>query len=355
MGPERNLFDPQAASAHQIELRSPMIFNHEMDKLRALDGWHGFRAHTLSTVFRVAQGEQGLAGALDMLWRTSGSRGSRRLARSSSCLTAGSTRACAHTSLLSCAAVHHHLLREGTRTRTCLVVESGEPREVHDFCLLIGYGASAVNPYLALEVIETLAGEGVIRVDTAKARTNYAKAISKGLVKVISKMGISTVQSYHGRRCSRPSGFIPRWSTSISLATLPASAAWVWVASRGGAAPAPPGVPSRSLPQAGLDPGGEYRFRSEGEHHLFNPESISKLQVAVRTGSYEIYKQYAQLINDQSKNLATLRGLMELRHPRPAVPIDEVESVEEIVKRFKTGPCPTGRSARKRTRPWPSP
>jgi len=209
-------------------------------------------------------------------------------------------------SLLSCAAVHHHLLRAGTRTHTCLVVESGEPREVHDFCLLIGYGASAVNPYLALEVIETLAGQGVIRVDRAKARTNYAKAISKGLVKVISKMGISTVQSYHGAQVFEPSGSMPRWSTSTSPALLPASAGWAWAASpRRFRRQHHRAFPNRTLPQAGLDPGGEYRFRSEGEHHLFNPESISKLQAAVRTGRYEVYKQYAQLINDQSKNLAT--------------------------------------------------
>jgi len=207
-----------------------VIYNDEMDKLRALDGWHGFERATLATVFRVGEGEQGLAGALDALC----AQASAAVADGCQILILsdrGFDRDHAPMpSLLSCAAVHHHLLREGTRTRTCLVVESGEPREVHDFCLLIGYGASAVNPYLALEVIETLAGEGIIRVDVAKARSNYAKAVSKGLVKVISKMGISTVQSYHGRRCSRPSGFTRRWSTSTSPAPRPASAAWLWVA-----------------------------------------------------------------------------------------------------------------------------
>ena len=338
MGPEHNLFDPQAVSARQIELRSPVIFNEEMDKLRALDGWHGFRARIVATVFRVAEGEQGLAQALDKLCAEAAAavaEGCEILILSDR----GFDREHAPIpSLLSCAAVHHHLLRAGTRTHTCLVVESGEPREVHDFCLLIGYGASAVNPYLALEVIETLAGQGVIRVDRAKARTNYAKAISKGLVKVISKMGISTVQSYHGAQVFEAIGL----HASLVDKYFEGTASRISGLGLGGIAEEVRrqhhrAFPSRSLPQVGLDPGGEYRFRSEGEHHLFNPESISKLQAAVRTGRYEVYKQYAQLINDQSKNLATLRGLMELRHPRPAVPLDEVESVEDIVKRFKTG------------------
>jgi len=338
MGPEHNLFDPQPASAHQIALRSPILYNEEMAKLRALDGWHGFRSHVCSTVYRVAGGEPALAEALDQLCAEAAA------AVSDGCqIVVLSDRGfdrdhAPMPSLLACAAVHHHLLRAGSRTRTCLVVESGEPREVHDFCLLIGYGASAVNPYLAFEVIEDLAREGLLRVDAAKARSNFIKAVSKGLVKVISKMGISTVQSYHGAQVFEAIGLHPSLvdryfvGTSSRIGGLELAGIAEEVRRQHHRA-----FPTRSLPQTGLDPGGEYRFRSEGEHHLFNPESISMLQMAVRIGSYPIYKRYAQLINDQSKNLATLRGLMELRHPRPAVPLDEVEPVEEIVKRFKTG------------------
>jgi glutamate synthase (NADPH) large chain len=338
MGPEHNLFDPQSSSAHQIELRSPLIHNDEMAKLRALDGWRGFRSRTLSTVYRVAGGEPSLAVALDTLCAEASAAvgdgcqililSDRGFDRDRAPMPA----------LLSCAAVHHHLLREGTRTRTCLVVESGEPREVHDFCLLIGYGASAVNPYLAIEVIESMSREAAIRVDETTARSNYTKAISKGMVKVISKMGISTVQSYHGAQVFEAIGLHPSLvdkyfvGTASRIGGLDLAGIAEQVRRQHRKA-----YPARSLPQAGLDSGGEYHFRSEGEHHLFNPESISKLQASVRTGNYDTYKQYAQLINDQSKNLATLRGLMELRHPRPAVPLAEVESVDEIVKRFKTG------------------
>jgi glutamate synthase (NADPH/NADH) large chain len=338
IGPERNLFDPQPESAHQVELESPVLFNEDMAKLKALDGWRGFRSRTLSTVHAVVGRAQGLSDALDKLCE----QASAAVAEGVQILILsdrGFSREMAPMpSLLACAAVHHHLLRVGSRTRTCLVVESGEPREVHDFCLLIGYGASAVNPYLAIEVIESLARDGLIRCNEAEACEHYNKAVTKGLVKVISKMGISTVQSYHGAQVFEAIGLHPSLvdryfaGTASRIGGLDLAGIAEEVRRQHSKA-----FPTRSLPQAGLDAGGEYRFRSEGEHHLFNPESISKLQAAVRTGQYDFYKQYAKLINDQSKNLATLRGLMELRHPRPPVPLDEVESVEDIVKRFKTG------------------
>jgi glutamate synthase (ferredoxin) len=338
IGPERNLFDPQSESAHQIDLESPVLFNDEIAKLKALDGWRGFRSRTLSTVYPVAGGAQALSESLDKLCEQAASavaEGVQILILSDRDFNREQA---PMPSLLACAAVHHHLLRVGSRTRTCLVVESGEPRETHDFCLLIGYGASAVNPYLAIEVIENLSREGLIKSSEAEARSHYNKAISKGLVKVISKMGISTVQSYHGAQVFEAIGLHPTLvdqyfsGTASRIGGLELAGIAEEVRRQHSKA-----FPSRSLPQAGLDTGGEYRFRSDGEHHLFNPESISKLQASVRTGNYEIYKQYAKSINDQSKNLATLRGLMELRHPRPPVPLEEVESVEDIVKRFKTG------------------
>jgi glutamate synthase (ferredoxin) len=338
IGPERNLFDPQPSSAHQIDLKSVVLSNSELEQLRALKGWRGFHSRTLSTVYRSADGEKALTAALDELCAQASAAvkdGCQVIILSDRDFDAQKAPI---PSLLACAAVHHHLLREGTRTHTGLVVESGEPREVHDFCLLVGYGASAVNPYLALETIENLTKEGVIKLDAEKARYNYSKAISKGMVKVISKMGISTIQSYHGAQVFEAIGLAP----SLVERFFTGTASRIGGLDLAGLAEEVRRVhrkayPMRATVRPGLEPGGEYRFRSEGEHHLFNPESISKLQAAVRTGNYELYKQYAQLINDQSKNLATLRGLMDLRHPRPAISIDEVETVDQIVKRFKTG------------------
>ncbi|HEY0706730.1 MAG TPA: glutamate synthase large subunit, partial [Polyangia bacterium] len=241
-------------------------------------------------------------------------------------------------SLLACGAVHHHLLREGTRTRVGLVLETGEPREVHHFCLLIGYGASAINPYLAFETIADAVKSGVTKGDRAKLKNNFTKAVSKGIVKVLSKMGISTVQSYHGAQVFEAIGLrqdvIDRYfaRTPSRVGGIGLDVIAQEVAKRHERA-----HPTRHVVKLGLAAGGQYQYRSDGEHHLFNPESIHKLQAACRTGNYTTFKQYARLINDQSRNLCTLRGLMELKSVRPPVPIDEVESVESICKRFKTG------------------
>jgi glutamate synthase (NADPH/NADH) large chain len=348
IGPERNLFDPQPESAHQIELPTPVLDNEELEQLRALDGSaasRGFKTATLSMLFPLTDGAQdgtALEAALDKLCKQASK------AQADGCNVIilsdrGHGRELAPIpALLACGAVHHHLLREGTRTRVGLVVETGEPREVHHFCLLIGYGASAINPYLAFETIVGAVQDGAAAkgADKSKLKKNYTKAVSKGIVKVLSKMGISTVQSYHGAQVFEAIGLrqdvIDRYFTGtpsrvggIGLDVIAEE-----VARRHERA-----YPARPVVKLGLAAGGQYQYRSDGEYHLFNPESIHKLQAACRTGNYATFRQYAALINDQSRNLCTLRGLMQFKSPegRGAVPIDQVESVDAIVRRFKTG------------------
>jgi glutamate synthase (NADPH) large chain len=341
IGPEGNLLEPTPESARQIGLPTPVLRNAELEKLRALDGGpdaHGFKSATLAALFDVRAGGAGLRDGIETLRKAA----SRAIADGNNILIVsdrGHDRDRAPIpALLAVAAVQHHLLREGSRTRVGLVIESGEPREVHHFALLLGYGASAINPYLAFESLHDMVAQGLLPGDADKAEQKYVKAVGKGIVKVCSKMGISTIQSYHGAQVFEAIGlnqpFIDEYFT--------------WTASRIGGI----GIdevaaevrqrqlrafPDRPLPSDTLDPGGQYQYRRNGEYHLFNPESIHKLQYACRTGDYGVFKQYSQLINDQSRNLCTLRGLMNLSPVRPPVPIEEVESVEAILKRFKTG------------------
>ena len=369
IGPERNLFDPRPESARQIELHTPVLFNEELEQLRALDGspaCRGFKAVTLPMLYPVEEDGAGLERALaELCSKASEAQRSganiiilsdrnpeQRNGNGHGGNGHGSTgvgvgpgtrpRLAPIPSLLACGAVHHHMLREGTRTQVGLVLESGEPREVHHFCLLIGYGASAINPYLVFESIADMVKNGVLKAatpaDKLKFKKNYTKAISKGIVKVLSKMGISTVQSYHGAQVFEAIGLgkevIDRYFTGTSSRVggidLPIIAEEV--ARRHERA-----YPNRPVVRLGLEPGGQYQYRSDGEYHLFNPETIHKLQAACRTGNYETFKQYSRLVNDQSRNRCTLRGLMEFRSSRPPVPLEEVEPVEAVVRRFKTG------------------
>ena len=347
VGPEGNLLEPGPEAARQLALPTPVLTNEELEKLRPRRRQK-----------RLARSSRAIKRA-DALRRPKGGRARRceagvaELRRaatpghlptattSSSSRTAGTTPSAAPIpSLLALAAVHHHLIREGTRTRCSLIVESGEPREVHHFALLVGYGASAVNPYLAFETpARSRAPDRMLSgTDAEKAEQKYVKAVAKGIVKVCSKMGISTIQSYHGAQVFEAvglnAGFVEEYFT--------------WTASRIGGI----GIdeiaeevrrrherafPDRPLPSPTLEPGGQYQYRKNGEYHLFNPESIHKLQYACREGNYSVFKEYSRLIDDQSTQLATLRGLMNIKSDRKPVPIEEVDSVETIVKRFKTG------------------
>ncbi len=341
IGPEGNLLEPTPVSARQIELPTPVLRNAELEKLRALDGGaraHGFKSITLPTLFDIAQGGEGLKAGIEVLRASA----SKAIADGYNIIILSDrghdgTRA-PIPALLATAAVQHHLLREGSRTRVGLVVESGEPREVHHFALLLGYGASAVNPYLALESLHDMIGQGLLPGDPEKAELKYVKAIGKGIVKVCSKMGISTIQSYHGAQVFEAIG--------LNQATV--DEYFTWTASRVGGIGLEEiaaeigerhhrAFADRPLPADSLDPGGQYQYRRTGELHLFNPVSIHKLQQACRSDDYGTFKEYSSLIDDQAKSLCTLRGLMELKSSLPPVPIEEVESIETILKRFKTG------------------
>jgi glutamate synthase (NADPH/NADH) large chain len=354
IGPEGNLLEPTPASARQITLPTPVLRNEELEKLRHLNGVngsHGFKTITVPMLFKVRDGGAGLKAGLEELRR----RCSEAIAGGHNIIIIsdrGHDRELAPIpALLAVAAVQHHLLREGTRTRVGLVVETGEPREVHHFCLLLGYGASAINPYLAFETIHDLVRQGLLAGgDTKKAELaeqKFVKAVGKGVVKVCSKMGISTIQSYHGAQVFEAIGlnteFIEEYFTwtASRIAGIGIDEVAEEVMQRHQRA-----FPDRPLPTHTLEAGGQYQYRHDGEYHLFNPESIHKLQYACRTGNYSVYKEYAKLVDDQARNLCTLRGLMELNSNQPPVPIDEVESVDQLVKRFKTGAMSYGSISR---------
>ncbi|HXR98982.1 MAG TPA: glutamate synthase large subunit [Pyrinomonadaceae bacterium] len=330
VGPEANMLEPSPECARQIRLSSPILTNEELEKLRLLGdsdshwGRSGFKSLTLPIVYAAAADGKGLATALDNICE-----------QSSAAIKAGydliilsdrniDAEMAPIPALLATGAVHHHLIREGTRTQVGLIVESGEPREVHHFSLLLGYGAAAINPYLVFETLH----------DEQTALHNYVHAINKGIIKVISKMGISTTQGYCGAQIFEAIGLHQdlidkyfTWTPSrIGGANLDVIAEEV--RRRHAAA---------FVDQPTLESGGHYQYRKDGEPHLFNPLTVHKLQAACRTGRYETFKEYSELVNNQSRNLCTLRGVMELRSTRPPVSIDEVEPVEAIVRRFKTG------------------
>jgi glutamate synthase (ferredoxin) len=338
IGAERNLLKPEPDSCRLIELKSPILTNEELARLRHITE-PGFKSVILPILFQASEGPAGLEKAMDQLFRDA-SEAIRNGANILILSDRGVTNALAPIpSLLAVAGLHHHLIREGTRTRAGLVLESGEPREIHHFSLLVGYGCGAINPYLAFETIGDMIRQGLLQTaDLSTACKNYAKAAVKGVVKVISKMGISTIQSYRGAQIFEAVGLntsvVNRyftWTPSrIEGIGLDLIAEEVLLRHRRA-------LPERQANGHALDAGGDYQWRSEGEYHLFNPQSIHKLQQAVRTGSFTIFKEYSRLIDDQSQQHCTLRGLLSLKCAPTPVPIDEVESVDSIVKRFKTG------------------
>ena len=343
IGPEGNLLEPAPQSAHQLELPSPILSNEELEKIRNLsqgDDPHGFKTITLPILFKVADGGAGLRRAIEQVR----DRASEAIKEGYNIIILSDRGHDATDApipaLLAVSAVHHHLVAAGTRTQAGLVVESGEPREVHHFALLVGYGASAINPYLAFETVHDQVRLGMLAGDAPHAEKKYIKAISKGIVKVISKMGISTIQSYHGAQVFEALGlsqdFVDEyftWTpTRIGGIGIDVVAREVKMR-QDRAYP-----PNRPIHHKQLGVGGSVQWRFEGERHLFNPISVAQLQHATRSGSYAAFKDYSKLIDDQSDGLCTLRGLMDFkpnhRHP---LSVDEVESVESIVRRFKTG------------------
>ncbi|HEY3377444.1 MAG TPA: glutamate synthase large subunit [Armatimonadota bacterium] len=338
IGPEGNLLNPQPGSCRQIKLASPILNNEEMAKLTHLDQ-PGFKSVTLPILFDPTLGGAGLEAALRHLCAQASAAiadgvniiilSDRGVDRSNATIPA----------LLAVAGVHHHLIREGSRTKVGLVLESGEPREVHHFAVLIGYGVGAINPYLAFEALDDMIRQGMLTGTThADAVYKYAKAAAKGVVKTMSKMGISTVQSYRGAQIFEAVGlhhavinqyftWTPSRLEGIGLDEIAQE-----VQLRHAHA-----FPSRPIEHKTLNTGGDYQWRKDGEYHLFNPETVHFLQQACRNDDYAKYQQYAGLVNTQTTQLCTLRGLLELQFAAEPIAIDEVESVESICRRFKTG------------------
>ncbi|WCO65093.1 glutamate synthase large subunit [Iamia majanohamensis] len=345
LGPEGNLLDPSAASCRQVLLRHPILDNDQLAKLVHIDDegdMPGLASHVARGLYPVAEGGEGLRRALEEV-RAEVSAAIADGARIIVLSNRGVTRDLAPIpSLLLTSAVHHHLVREKTRTQVGLVVEAGDAREVHHMCLLLGYGASAINPYLAFETIEDMCARGALEgVGVDEAVTNYIKACGKGVLKVMSKMGISTVASYTGAQVFEAIGLgqelVDEYFTLTSsrLGGIGLDEVAEEVAARHRVAHAP--RPSERAHRE-LESGGEYQWRREGEHHLFNPQTVFKLQHASRSKRYDVFKEYTTLVDDQAERLATLRGLFELRtEGRTPIPIEEVEPASAIIARFSTG------------------
>jgi glutamate synthase (NADPH/NADH) large chain len=346
IGPEGNALAATPAHARQVVLPFPVIDNDSLAKIvhvNADGDLPGYATHVVRGLYDVSGGAEAMRARLEEIFAEVSAAiadGARFVVLSDR----DSGRDYAPIpSLLLTSAVHHHLIREKTRTMVGLVVEAGDVREVHHVALLIGYGAAAVNPYLAMESVEDLVRSGAIEGVTAEqAVKNLIKALGKGVLKVMSKMGISTVASYRGAQVFEALGLsqelVDRYFTGtvsqlggVGLEVIAAE-----TAARHAAAYPPDGV---RLPHRKLAVGGEYQWRREGEPHLFDPDTVFRLQHSTRTRRYDIFKQYTQRVDEQSERLMTLRGLFEFREApdRPPVPLEEVEPVSEIVKRFSTG------------------
>jgi len=338
IGPERNLLKPEPESCRQIKLKSPVLSNEEFEKVRHIKSPH-FRAVTLPILFKASEGGKGLERAIDQLCR----KASKAIAEGTNFIILSDRGIdkdhAPIPALLAVSSVHHHLVRRGERCRVSLLLESGEPREVHHYALLIGYGVGAINPYLAFEAIDDMIRQGILTgIDHKHAVKNYLKAVGKGVVKTMAKMGISTIQSYRGAQIFEAVGlnseFVDKYltwtATRIEGIGIEEVAREVLLRHN-------KAFPERQVNGEVLDPGGQYQWRKDGEYHLFNPDTIHKLQLACRTNNYKVFKEYSSLVNDQSRHLCTLRGLMELKFAPNPIPIEEVEPVEAIVKRFKTG------------------
>ncbi|HXN47618.1 MAG TPA: glutamate synthase large subunit, partial [Bryobacteraceae bacterium] len=339
IGTERNILAETPQHCHTLKLEHPILTNYDLEKLRRVS-WGDFLATTLPALFRVDGGEKELERALDSLCR----RASLAIKNGYTVLILSDRGVdeeyAAIPSLLALTAVHNHLVREKSRTQVALIVESGEPREVMHFALLIGYGASAINPYLAIETLENIHRRGGFAdgVTFDGALKNYKKSINKGLLKVFSKMGISTLQSYRGAQIFEAIGLnksvVEKYFTGTASRV---EGIGLEVIAR--EAKLKHDFAFRPLTESDneLETGGNIQYRANGEYHLFNPLTISKLQHSVRTDNYETYKEFAAAVNDQARHLCTLRGLMNFRFSRRPVPLEEVEPASEIVKRFTTG------------------
>ncbi len=341
LGSEGNLLDETPEQARRLRLPRPILTSQELEQIARLNQ-KGLKSVTLSTTFKRADGAQGLGKAMEDLF----ARVDKASAEGYNIFILSdrevNDKNVPIPSLLACAGLHHHLIRQGTRTKVSIVIETGEAREMHHFAVLIGYGANAINPYLTFETIESELKKGYLAegLDLEHALKNYVKATRKGLFKIISKMGISTIQSYCGAQIFEAVGLgeelIEKYFTAtpsriggIDLKTLAEETMRRHDL-------AYPEVPSALSADNILDEGGYYQWRKDGEYHQINPEVIATLQQAVRTGDYQLFKKYTNVLNDGERTLANIRGLMKFKKGS-SIPLSEVEPASEIVKRFATG------------------
>jgi glutamate synthase (NADPH/NADH) large chain len=354
IGPRPNLFDLEGTSkTKRLEVHQPILTNANLEKIRSISevGHDHFKSRTIDTTWPAEAGAAGMAEAIDGLC----GRAEIAVRDGTNIIILSDRRAGADRipipSLLACAAVHHHLIRAGLRTSVGLVVESAEPREVHHFCCLAGYGAEAINPYLAYETLIAMKNELPQKLDEKEIIKRYIKSIDKGLLKVMSKMGISTYQSYCGAQIfdaiGLKSDFVAKYFTGTATRIEGVGLAEIAEEAVDRHRNAFSGAPIyRSM----LDVGGEYAFRVRGEDHVWNAATVAALQHAVRGNSYEKYRQFADIINDQSTHLQTIRGLFRIKSAeedgRKPVAIEEVEPAKNIVKRFSTGAMSFGSISR---------
>ena len=351
IGPRPNLLGHHAGTHYRLEVPHPILTNADLDKIRTIDesqAGGAFRTATIDTTWPASEGAAGLAGAIERLCRDA----TDALLSDHNNILILSDRAVSADripipALLATASVHHHLIRQGLRHSTGLVVETGEAREVHHFCVLAGYGAEAINPYLAFETLEQIREQNGLPLSAYEVQKNYIKAVCKGIMKVMSKMGISTYQSYCGAQIfdaiGLSSAFVDKCFTGT--ATTIEGVGFKEIAEEA-VARHRNAYGDNPIYQDMLDVGGDYAFRLRGEAHAWTPESVAKLQHAVRANNPSEFSAFTRTINDQSERLLTIRGLMNFRLAETPVPLDEVEPAKEIVKRFATGAMSFGSISR---------
>ena len=349
IGPRPNLLGHHAGNHYRLEVSQPILTNPDIDKIRNIDGVAGgaFRTQTIDTTWPASEGSAGMEKAVERICREA-----TEAVLANHNILILSDRAVGPDripipSLLATAAVHHHLIRQGLRTSTGLVIETGEAREVHHMCVLAGYGAEGINPYLAFETLEQIRVDNKLDLSAYDVRKNYIKALGKGVLKVMSKMGISTYQSYCGAQIfdavGLSTGFVEKCFTGtastiegVGFAEIAEEA----VARHRNA------YGDNPIYQSMLDVGGDYQFRLRGEAHAWTPESVKKLQHAVRSGNPATFTEFTRQIDEQSERLLTIRGLMQFRLADNPIPIEEVEPAKDIVKRFATGAMSFGSISR---------
>ncbi len=349
IGPRPNLLGHHAGSHYRLEVAQPILTNTDLEKVRAISSLVGdaFRTRTIDVTWGAGEGAAGMARAVDRICGEATDAvldGFNILILSD---RAVSSARIPMPALLATAAVHHHLIRRGLRTGTGLVVETGEAREVHHFCVLAGYGAEAINPYLAFETLEQIRVQNGLREKPYEVQKNYLKAVGKGILKVMSKMGISTYQSYCGAQIfdavGLSSDFVEKCFTGT--ASTIEGAGFDEIA-REAVQRHQNAYGDNPIYEGMLDAGGDYAFRLRGEDHAWTPDSVAKLQHAARGQSRAEFTAFTNLINDQSRRLLTLRGLMQMKFADAPVPLDEVEPAASIVKRFATGAMSFGSISR---------